>query len=218
MRRALITALAATASIALASPALGQTATVNGTSLSTGGSTTISFGGPAGTTASADLLLQLTGADVSTGVYDFSYTFTNTNPSVSNLTAFGFTTDPTLLALSGTGMFFYLNPVSFPGGFDVDACASSSNNNCPAADGQGDLFAGTFELTFAGDTSSITLDNFVARYASLTELGGGSGEGTPITPPVPEPATWAMMLLGFTGIGVALRRSRKRNPALLQIA
>lgn len=38
------------------------------------------------------------------------------------------------------------------------------------------------------------------------------------TPPrgVPEPATWAMMLLGFGGIGTAMRR--RRNPALAQIA
>lgn len=35
---------------------------------------------------------------------------------------------------------------------------------------------------------------------------------------VPEPSTWALMLLGFGGIGMALRRSRKRNPALMQVA
>lgn len=35
---------------------------------------------------------------------------------------------------------------------------------------------------------------------------------------VPEPATWGLMLLGFSGIGMAIRRSRKRNPALLQVA
>lgn len=33
---------------------------------------------------------------------------------------------------------------------------------------------------------------------------------------VPEPATWAMMLLGFGGVGMAMRRQRK--PALMQIA
>lgn len=33
---------------------------------------------------------------------------------------------------------------------------------------------------------------------------------------VPEPATWAMMLLGFGGIGFAMRR--RRRPALAQIA
>ena len=30
--------------------------------------------------------------------------------------------------------------------------------------------------------------------------------------------TWALMLLGFGGIGMALRRSRRRNPALMQVA
>jgi len=33
---------------------------------------------------------------------------------------------------------------------------------------------------------------------------------------VPEPTTWAMMLLGFAGIGMAVRRQRK--PAMAQIA
>jgi hypothetical protein len=35
---------------------------------------------------------------------------------------------------------------------------------------------------------------------------------------VPEPATWGMMLLGFAGMGMAIRRSRRRNGALMQIA
>jgi PEP-CTERM motif len=34
--------------------------------------------------------------------------------------------------------------------------------------------------------------------------------------PLPEPATWALMLLGFGGIGLAMRRRRK--PALAQLA
>jgi hypothetical protein len=33
---------------------------------------------------------------------------------------------------------------------------------------------------------------------------------------VPEPATWGMMLLGFAGIGVAMRR--RRRPVLAQVA
>jgi hypothetical protein len=35
---------------------------------------------------------------------------------------------------------------------------------------------------------------------------------------VPEPATWGMMLLGFAGIGFAMRRSRRSSGALMQIA
>ncbi len=38
-----------------------------------------------------------------------------------------------------------------------------------------------------------------------------------VTPAVPEPGTWAMMLIGFGGVGVALRRRRKPN-GLMQIA
>jgi hypothetical protein len=37
------------------------------------------------------------------------------------------------------------------------------------------------------------------------------------TPPVPEPATWAMMLVGFGGIGMAMRRGR-RGVKLAQLA
>ena len=45
-----------------------------------------------------------------------------------------------------------------------------------------------------------------ASYAGTLNLGAA----------VPEPATWGLMLLGFGGIGMALRR--RRRPALAQIA
>jgi len=35
---------------------------------------------------------------------------------------------------------------------------------------------------------------------------------------VPEPGTWGLMLLGFAGVGLAMRRSRKNKPALMQVA
>jgi hypothetical protein len=35
---------------------------------------------------------------------------------------------------------------------------------------------------------------------------------------VPEPGTWALMLLGFGGIGMAMRRRRKERGALMQVA
>ena len=220
MRRVLMTALAATALMS-ATSAFAQ-ATVNGASLTSGGAgTTIHFGGPAGTTATADLYLALTGANTTTGVYDFTYNFTNTNASVSNLVDFGFTTTPTLLGITGTGMGFILNPKNFPGGYTVNACAYALSNGaaCDSANGQADGFNGTFELTFAGGTSSISLDNWVDRYASLNQLAGSpSGEGTPVPGGVPEPATWAMMLLGFAGVGMAMRRNRGRYGALMQVA
>ena len=52
--------------------------------------------------------------------------------------------------------------------------------------------------------------------ANMAKVGDISGTASFDAAAVPEPATWAMMLLGFAGIGMALRR--RRNPALAQLA
>ena len=51
--------------------------------------------------------------------------------------------------------------------------------------------------------------------ANMGSAGSVSGNAT-FYPAVPEPATWGMMLLGFGGIGFAMRR--RRQPALAQLA
>jgi len=54
-------------------------------------------------------------------------------------------------------------------------------------------------------------------FANGTLFGPtGSYSGTINVQAVPEPATWAMMLLGFAGIGMVLRR--RRHPVLAQLA
>ena len=219
MRRALMTAFAAAATIAIASPASAQSATVNGTTLSSGGSTAINFDGPAGSGATSTL--QLTYEGVSGSGYLFNYVFTDTAPAISNLTGFGFDTTPTLTGISSTSTSSPNNLVFSYGsqnlaGTIVDACGYAGNN-CDAANGQADLFSGSFTLMFGSTSGNIALNDFVDRYASLTNLDGISGEGHPVGG-VPEPATWAMMLLGFGGIGMAMRGSRRGKPALMQIA
>ena len=49
-----------------------------------------------------------------------------------------------------------------------------------------------------------------------TSTGNGSFGGNVAFTAVPEPATWAMMLLGFGAVGFAMRR--RRTPALMQVA
>jgi hypothetical protein len=60
-----------------------------------------------------------------------------------------------------------------------------------------DLDAGTFVNTPAGQ--QMLVDNFTVNGAVLDAPGAG----------VPEPATWALMILGFGGIGAAVRARRK---------
>ena len=92
-------------------------------------------------------------------------------------------------------------------------------------------------LTGTFDLSGFTIEFFAVKYSNMFTLyeylgtdGTGSWAtngtnamshilffGTPNA--VPEPATWAMMLLGFGAAGTALRRSRRRRDGLLtQIA
>ena len=59
--------------------------------------------------------------------------------------------------------------------------------------------SGLFLFNFTEPTDSLTLD--VSGFSSGVIIPPGNE--------VPEPATWAMMLLGFGGIGYSMRRRRK---------
>ncbi|HEX6784543.1 MAG TPA: PEPxxWA-CTERM sorting domain-containing protein [Sphingomicrobium sp.] len=66
------------------------------------------------------------------------------------------------------------------------------------------------QYTYYDFVATGTVDQYGRRTAGNVLLGGLSVAA------VPEPATWAMMLLGFAGIGVAARR--RRGAGLAQIA
>lgn len=72
-----------------------------------------------------------------------------------------------------------------------------------------------------GDPSdpSVSVDKILITSVSPIEhVKQNSIQLTGTVASVPEPGTWGLMLLGFAGVGVAMRRSRKRRPALMQIA
>jgi hypothetical protein len=68
-------------------------------------------------------------------------------------------------------------------------------------------------------TMQITGTDFWVEGARLEgTLTGDVSDTTPVTPPpihggrsVPEPATWSVMLIGFAGLGAALRRGRPQR-------
>jgi hypothetical protein len=66
------------------------------------------------------------------------------------------------------------------------------------------LFSGATIVLKAGDVLSLT-----DIHIPPQDNGAPFPDGTVAVKAVPEPATWAMMLIGLGGLGAVLRRSRK---------
>jgi hypothetical protein len=79
----------------------------------------------------------------------------------------------------------------------------SSDINHPDAEGD---YVG---LTFYGDTNLVYGDFSALAF----EHGFETKSAVPFTVSVPEPSTWAMMLLGFAGLGFAGYRASRRTAA-----
>ena len=75
----------------------------------------------------------------------------------------------------------------------------------------------------AGNVSVFWLFNLTSptNFITLDDTQGLSNAALYTTDPhpsVPEPSTWAMMLLGFGAAGVAMRRSRRKTQLMSQLA
>jgi hypothetical protein len=169
--------------------------------------------------------LTLSFAGVSGDSYLFNYVLTNTStaPTTSSaVTAFGFNVDPnaTLASSTVTGAFGIVSAGQVSEGYNLEMCfKNGQDNNCAGSPGNqgvvvGTPGTGTISLGFSSRPGEITLSNYMVRYQAVN--GDGSAIGQP-TGAVPEPSTWAMMLLGFGAVGMALRRGR-RNVPLAQVA
>jgi hypothetical protein len=174
----------------------------------------------------SDVTYTLTGH---TGTdWTFSYLIHNTSGApilTSRVSMIGFDVDPNVIG--GANGLVIINGVlpnedqngNTPNHGNTEICITGNNCAGGANDGvtQGGTGGGSFTLRFASDDlTQITFNNFVDRYQSITgagnvtsaigrpaEGGGGGGAGG-----VPEPATWALMIGGFGGVGALMRRRR----------
>ena len=223
MKYGLRTAVAAL-SLLTATPAFADIVSYNGTDYNVGETINISFTGESDGSPvdglSADLALTFTGVD-GNGDYMFTWDLTNTSTMhpFSEVTAFGFNIDPNITDAVVTGDFTTDSSGSISNGYFVEFCATGGPN-CAGGASTGDgvgggSFDGTLLLLFAGvDPGTITISQPIVRFQST-----GDGEGSAVGVPnvVPEPATWAMMLMGFGAAGYAMRR-RRRSAELPQVA
>lgn len=97
--------------------------------------------------------------------------------------------------LDGTGtLLATLNLALTPNGTGIPGC--SGTNFCPYS-AAGVSFSGTaLSVDFGGAANQVA-------FAQIT-----LNSVTPGTGPVPEPATWAMMIGGFALVGASMRRAR----------
>lgn len=126
---------------------------------------------------------------------------------------------------AGNGNGYMAGPLSTWSLFDVNSAISSLDVTRPSGDATGlalfnDLETGSLfgsrSITSVVQNSQVDATLNGSALAALNgargsqfALGGTLRAGDVIPGAVPEPATWAMMLMGFAGMGLSMRRSRK---------
>ncbi|MHB8286032.1 MAG: PEP-CTERM sorting domain-containing protein [Caulobacteraceae bacterium] len=104
-----------------------------------------------------------------------------------------------------------------PGSDDFTAADSVFSGGFEVVNGQ--IVGGVFTATNTEGTLTLDGDGSYATYTAQTgpytysdadqPHGGGSGPVyTPYTSSAPEPAAWALLMLGVAGIGLALRKAK----------
>ncbi|MGA8447178.1 MAG: PEPxxWA-CTERM sorting domain-containing protein [Roseiarcus sp.] len=181
--------------------------------------------------------------DFPTGGYEFALTGGNMGPAFANIHYDGdaYSNTPELTAASYNALQG-MNP-SDPLTVDFNMMEVSQNATEGANAiffSITDLSTGTtvFSDALPTDATSVTIGSGTLAAGQIyvfdllfdDRITGDDGNGTPITQfydthtnglfatagitPVPEPSTWAMMLIGFAGIGYAgYRSARKRSVA-----
>jgi hypothetical protein len=93
-------------------------------------------------------------------------------------------------------------------GYDIQLISGAPFSNVVIDPSSSSAFASGSVLTFSSNDIQINL------AGACGSCSGGESIVLDVTAAVPEPSTWAMMILGFAGIGFMAYR-RKSKPALM---
>ncbi len=216
--------LAGLLALASATPA-SAAVTINtgsgNTTLLTGQSTTLTFNGITNGAPvpglSSSLLLTLFSQSATQTIFDFTLSNTSGGAITSSMiTAFGFDVAPDVLNAAITNAIFTgIGSGNIANGRNVEVCFTANGGSQCNGAGSGNLglaqnasTVGRITLNFSGGASNITLSDLAVRYQAVN--GNGSATGQVVTA-VPEPASWALMLIGFGAVGASMRSRRLRT-------
>ena len=185
-----------------------------------GDSVTISFNGhqfplysPVIPGLAAYLTLVFQGLDGNNYLFDYIVTNTSGHPNPGILTIFGFAdiTPDRSAPSSVTGVFTHIGAGEFPGNRLFEFCVKEgAGAHCFGSEGgvgPGQSGSGTLTLGFEGPNTQITLSGPAVRWEGIDPATAVIG--SPFRAVVPEPASWATMLMGFAAVGLVVRRRRK---------
>jgi hypothetical protein len=176
---------------------------------------------PAGETLAVMTVMDLAGGGVSVDFTLDQATFFASTGGAHITLAFNLDTAITaadITGLPGTPTFTFTSPANGvpgpSGGFGNFSAGLQGNWN-----GTSNHFAGPIDFTIAG----VSVSDFVANskgFIAVADVLGSKGTGDAggnmgTVVGTPEPSTWAMMLLGFAGLGFAgYRKTRSARTAL----
>jgi PEP-CTERM motif len=148
--------------------------------------------------AEGNQVLDLVGFNSTGGIASTSFA---TTPNTTYFFGFAYANNPGFSPASASYNVFDANNLSLLSGSVTHGTSANGNLDWNFVTG-----------TFTADTTTSTLQ-------FLTTLGGSSGgillDAVEVAP-VPEPATWAMMIVGFAGVG--FMAYRRKNKAAFRIA
>lgn len=199
-----ITAMAGLAAMSIASPAMAEALVVEGISYELT-QTSITDGGLTG-----NFILEISGIN----------TASDTEGGRTGINAFAFNDAPTAVSGLSDGFTFQL------GGLNSTGCSGSGNGffcfdntsatfPAPLTDSLSLMFSVT------SDTSGVWLDwdpSFKIDWVGSKNNYDLVSLPISVNTPVPEPGTWAMMLMGFGAAGYAMRRSKRQGKLISQQA
>ena len=186
----------------------------------------LAFGSAEAQNYSFNCITNNTAADCATGEAQFAlsvtngagvvnFLFTNTGPNASSITDVYFDWASSTYALgqgvltdSGAGVSFSwgASPPNLPGGngigFKADIAADSNNPTQPMGVNPGEWL----NIAFTSQADLITGLNSGDLRVGIHTQGYAGGGSESLVAPIPEPETYAMMLIGLTLLSFKARR------------